>query len=328
MRTFIPPTRFVSSPETEKMRFLYTSESVASGFYLKHGFLVLPAAVSKYKSYCVILPDAIKIVDNRYWHDAAIGDNSMPKKITSYMRDQTNNINLVPVNKIVVKEFEEKWKSIEINVWSTIYKFFKVESKWIKSLEVRITRIGSLGSHHLLLQKKGQHLVINLREDSDHKEIVNLIVLSLIFPLANELGLSFTHRQAVRNFIMSRQEFKKVYPDFKTKTFNNPKIPIKYKLKSEKYIKYLDIPNIIDPTKIIDQNISIFGIKEAKLLKKLIDKNGEILTYDEIADIIWGEGKFKSYWAINKLVQRIQIKIDGLGVNFKIKGVRGVGYKI
>lgn len=100
------------------------------------------------------------------------------------------------------------------------------------------------------------------------------------------------------------------------------------RIKSDEYIKYLGIPDIIDPISEINKNISSFGAKEYKLLKCLIDKNGEILTYDDIADLIWGQGRFKSYWAINKIVQRIQKKINSLNIALKIEGIRGVGYKI
>ena len=103
---------------------------------------------------------------------------------------------------------------------------------------------------------------------------------------------------------------------------------MKLRQKSDEYIKYLGIPNIIDPIKIINENIDVFGAKEVKVLKELINRNGEILTYDDLADLIWSEGQFKSYWAINKIVQRINRKIKNLEVFFEIKGVRGVGYKV
>ena len=67
---------------------------------------------------------------------------------------------------------------------------------------------------------------------------------------------------------------------------------------------------------------------KGKLLTELIKRRGEIVSYDDIADLVWGQGKFKSYWAINKLVQKIQRKINGLKINLKIQGIRSRGYNI
>lgn len=54
---------------------------------------------------------------------------------------------------------------------------------------------------------------------------------------------------------MSRQNFKKLFPEFKPKIYDNPKIPMNLRVKSDEYIKYLGIPNIIDPTELIKELI-------------------------------------------------------------------------
>ena len=125
---------------------------------------------------------------------------------------------------------------------------------------------------------------------------------------------------------MSRNEFKKLCPDFKPKNYDNLKTPIKLRIKSDEYVKHLGIPDIADPVNIINKNIAIFGIKEEKLINLLIKNRNDLVNYDQIADCIWGEGKFKSYWAINKLTQRVQNKIKTLGINLQIIGTRGKGY--
>ncbi len=328
MRTFDIPFSFVSSPETEKERLLYTCENVASGFYQKHGFLTCPEVNSKYKSWSIVIPPEIRKVSKKFWQDAYKYGVNMRKEISPRMYSETKNMVPIPSSSELADSFKNSWKKYNLKFWIEVEKYFKKEIRWIESVEVRITKIGSLSSHYLLNKTKGQKLVVNLREDAPVHEIANLIILALIFPLSVEYGLTFTKRQALRNFIMSRTEFKKLFPDFKPKIYDFPKIPVILRQKSDGYIGYLGIPNIIDPIKLINQNIHTFGTKETKILKQLIDKNGELLTYDDLADLIWGEGKFKSYWAINKLIQRINNKIKKLDIIFEIKGVRGVGYKI
>lgn len=326
MRTFDIPFSFVSSPETEKERLLYACENVASGFYQRRGFLTSPEVVKNYEEWTIVIPDVLQGVDGKFWDDSYKYGVNMRKEITKHMYNQTKNLNLESSSNNLTKTFKINWQKYNDVFWKELIKIFPKEIKWIGSVEVRITKIGSLSSHYLLHKTRGEKLVINLREDAPVYEIANLIILSLIFPLSDELGLTFTKRQALRNFVMSRPPFKKLFPEFKSKLYDAPKIPMKLRQKSDDYIKHLGIPNLVDPIKIINENLGIFGVKETKILKELINKKGEILTYDDLADLIWGEGKFKSYWAINKLVQRINNKVKKLNVEFKIKGVRGVGY--
>ncbi len=327
MRTFNIPFSFVSSPESEKERLLYALESVANGFYTRHGYLVLPKPAKGYERYTVVIPEVAKNFSNLFWKDAEKYGGLMPKIITKRMRNEAKNINLPQVSINKTNDFKNKWFEIEDNALLAIKKYFPNEIKWVKSVEVKLTKIGSGSAHYLLVKRKNQHLSMAIREDMTTDQIVNLFVLALIYPLEKELHLSFTHRQTLRNFILSRKEFKKII-NLKPELFDNIKIPISLRRKSDEYIKYLGIPNIVDPIKLITKNLEVFGVKEVKILKELISKKGEILSYDDIADLVWGEGKFKSYWAINKLVQRINKKIKKLNITFEIKGVRGVGYTI
>ncbi len=328
MRTFNIPFSFVSSPETEKERLLYACENVASGFYQRHSFLSSPEVIKDYPEYTIVIPDVLQAVDQKFWHDSYKYGVNMSKIITKHMYKQTQSLELKPSNNGLIETFKKDWQRYNDKFWNELIKIFPKEIKWIGGVEVRITKIGSLSSHYLLQRTKGEKLILNLREDAPTYEIGNLIILSLIFPLTDELGLTFTKRQALRNFVMSLPPFKKLFLEFKPKLYDAPKIPMKLRQKSDEYIKHLGIPNIINPVKSINENLSIFGAKEAKVLKELISKNGEILTYDDLADLIWGEGKFKSYWAINKLLQRINKKIKKLNINLQIKCIRGLGYTI
>lgn len=69
--------------------------------------------------------------------------------------------------------------------------------------------------------------------------------------------------------------------------------------------------------------------KESRILQMLMDRRGEIVTYDEIATVLWGErmvDKFSLY-AINKLFDRLRLKLQVSSINSNIiQSERGVGY--
>ena len=63
------------------------------------------------------------------------------------------------------------------------------------------------------------------------------------------------------------------------------------------------------------------------MLKLLVGRLGDLVTYDELADKIWGEGEFKSFWALNKVVERLRHKLVGMGIEgSRLESVRGQGY--
>ncbi len=98
MRTFSIPFSFVSSPETEKERLLYALESVANGFYTRHGYLVLPKPAKGYERYTVVIPEVAKNFSDLFWKDAEKYGGRMPKIITKRMSKEAKNISLPAVN--------------------------------------------------------------------------------------------------------------------------------------------------------------------------------------------------------------------------------------
>lgn len=70
------------------------------------------------------------------------------------------------------------------------------------------------------------------------------------------------------------------------------------------------------------------GKKERLLLTKLIARRGEIVTYDELAESVWGENAEFSLWALSRLLGRVRGKVREAGVGESVESVRGVGYRL
>ena len=67
--------------------------------------------------------------------------------------------------------------------------------------------------------------------------------------------------------------------------------------------------------------------QEKVVLKLLVERAGDLVTYDEFADQVWGEGEFKTFWALNKVVERVRHKLGTLGIDtHRLESVRGQGY--
>jgi len=158
---------------------------------------------------------------------------------------------------------------------------------------------------------------------------------SIILYISKDVGVTWTKREALMDFIMTRSVMKRLFPEFKPVFAQLSRIPMKWRVYSEKYVQELGIDTTKPDLEVKAGKIMIKGVMVGKELTKLekqairllIDHLGDLVTYDEIADKVWGEGEFKSFWAINKLVERMRPKLEKLGIDGKrIESVRGQGY--
>lgn len=76
------------------------------------------------------------------------------------------------------------------------------------------------------------------------------------------------------------------------------------------------------------QNIQDFSKAEIKVIKALLENENEVVTKEQIGEIIWGEkvGEKYSPWAIDQTIFRMRLKFDKLNLNAEIKTIHGRGY--
>jgi hypothetical protein len=132
---------------------------------------------------------------------------------------------------------------------------------------------------------------------------------------------------AVADYFMATAPMIKIFGRIQP-TQSRKMIPEAWRERSESYIAALGAPQVRLPIDIIRQNIHIFGDKEKEIILKIVGAHGEIVSYDEIADLQFGKGDFGSFWAMNKIVQRIRKKLSSIDVlGAKLVTVRGQGYR-
>jgi DNA-binding response OmpR family regulator len=109
----------------------------------------------------------------------------------------------------------------------------------------------------------------------------------------------------------------------------------------EKYLKtileerFLSLSNdsrftIVDDDIFLEnKQLNSFSPKEKLLLKNFILSNRKIVTREDLADMLWGKGKFDKYsdWAIDKFISTMRKKIARTNTLAKIETIKGEGYK-
>jgi DNA-binding response OmpR family regulator len=68
--------------------------------------------------------------------------------------------------------------------------------------------------------------------------------------------------------------------------------------------------------------------REFTLLQLMLERRGEVVTADDVAEALWGEGTLGERNFVEAHVSRLRAKLRAAGALNVIATVRGVGYKI
>jgi hypothetical protein len=297
----MPDIEFVKSPRTENDRLRHTRGDIACGFFVRHGFVVLPKKSAE-------INENIQVI--------------YPLTATYTPVDLT------------------KWQLVWEGVGEAFFRELETilpgaSSRW-KKLVVKVTSYGTISSSASDAKYRRDRGVFYLREDVDISHLPAMIINHILWEERKTLGITWTKREAIMDFVMTRPAMRKLFPEFSPIYSELTRVSAKMRKESEDYIRQLGIVSEAAELVVVGRKL-VFGGKvleheltknEMKVAKILVEKSGEIVTYNEIADILWGEGEFRTFWAINKLVGRTRRKLAAMGVVGKIVSVRGVGYYI
>ncbi len=213
--------------------------------------------------------------------------------------------------------------------WTELDHYLPDARKMHDKVVVDVGRIGTISSSYW--SEKHYYL----RSDRGLGDLAAMIVNHTMYVHRREMGITWTKREALMDFVMTRPVMKKLFPDFEPVYSQLLRVPPKVRRESEEYVRSLGLVLPKQELELRGGKIWIkgeieqmwFGNKERLILKKLIERRGDVVTYDELADIVWGEGEFKSFWALAKLVERLRGSLVEVGIEPKrIESVRGQGY--
>ncbi len=290
----MPDITFKNSPVTEKVRWKSTRIEVANGWFENHGFLVVPELRDDVsKQIQVIYPKEFEYIESR------------------------------------VEEFEVEWGRVEAAFWEELDHYLPEAREMHKAVVVDVGRIGTVSSSYWSCAH------YYLRSDRSVADLAAMIINHVLYEGRKNIGITWTKREALMDFIMTRPVMKKLFPKFDPIYHQLSKVPLKIRRESEVYVRSLGIAPTTKEIEVKNGKILINGVvvakeltkQEKEIMKQMIKKTGDIVTYDELADIIWGEGEFKTFWAINKMMQRLRGRLVKLGIDGKrIEAIRGQGY--
>lgn len=295
----MPDISFVNSPKTEEERRKMTAKVIASGFYEKQGFVVLPE------------------LDKRV---AATAQVIYPKEREYH-----------PVK---LDMWESAWRAVEREFWEVLGELLPSAREY-GDIEVRVSKYGTIASGAAMDGHDAEKVVFYLRSDVGIDQLAAMMINKILYAERRNLGVTWTKREALMDFIMTRPKMKKLFPHFEPVFAQLSRIPKKIRDESREYVWSLGLAKQQTDFEVIGGKVVVKGNvvgkeltkQEKVVLRLLVSRIGDLATYDELADVIWGEGEFKSFWALNKVVERLRHKLVEMGIEgSRLESVRGQGY--
>jgi hypothetical protein len=224
---------------------------------------------------------------------------------------------------------------VEKELWEELERYFPGVSGWWEEIEVKVGNWGTVATSGKLSAMKGGKASFYLRSDGGIAHLVAIMINTILHEEKKALGITWTKREMLMDFIMTRPMMKRLFPGFKPLVAQLARVPIAWRRVSEKYVRELGIPLVTPEWEVRQGKVwfkgknltSVLTKKEEEALGMLVKHKDELTTYDDLADTVWGEGEFKTFWALNKMVERLRQKLAGEGIaGERLLSIRGQGY--
>lgn len=274
----------------------YLAKAIGLGLFQAGGFAVLPYPVNLNKA--IYFPDLTyskafwRVIVRAKSHN--YGDIYPSVAVTEVLDKMSSPTS--PASKISYSKIVSKYKYLLSNV---------------KQIDILETEYGSKGSYMTAKNK----IIMSRRSDGSPQDFERTLLLA-ITKFRNkdeaEIGsINWHKRNAIADFLAP------------VKTTKSNLEMVRF---SQDYLKKLGFE---PKSEISGINLNNLTRQETDLLNFLTTSSGQVVSFDKVAEILWGEKSFEKYslQAMAKVVENLRKKIRDSGINRElIFTKRGKGY--
>jgi DNA-binding winged helix-turn-helix (wHTH) protein len=334
MNMTLPKMVFECSKKTEAKRILHTALSIISNFYSSKGFLVLPYFVPG-NSKTIYFPDLEYNRVPNFWKAV----KTEQRKSAELNLPMINPISqLLPDSIIDSAKIENNWSQNLPTIWQNLINILP-KLLTVKNIKIIPTLYGSICTAYPTKNKSS--IIIYIRKDGTVANIIEAVLTYYL--MFSESGIksvySWEEKEAIIDFILTETNLANTYKNYSaTLKAIRQKQQQRLAKDSSDYLKKLGmIQNQVIEIKngnihINNKDVSgAFTVNENKILTVLINNKGKTVSFDTIANIMWGDKSFDNFspYAITKCLQRIRVKIGKLGIQPEIiQTKKGEGYSL
>jgi hypothetical protein len=331
-------------PTYEYRKLLFNLHKVSINWYQSKGFV---ASHEIKDNPHIVIPEWEYLKTHEFWNQLSkipLIYSHYPYIETTVMNKLFELVEMQDVNDILAVKniITESWKGVE-NDFLDFYQKQVDKTNTIKTVELYMTAYGTSSVYSIGFGPDKSKLYIFLRQDQDVSNIARCILSgyfsAAIDQVENNPKTSYTWEEKNRiiDYYFINTKLKDLFPNYKSLVEKLRSDEIKPSLieQSNKIYAELGFPLNCEikiqnnQIKYADKYIVSLTKSEKSVLFKLIKSKGEMISYDQIAEVLWGEDyyNFFSLKAVNKIVERIKTKLKNEGIHKEIiLNKRGVGY--
>ncbi len=334
-------TTWEFSLETEAKRILHTAHQTYVGFYKSNGFIVLPKNIKTFNSNIVILPKLDFVSIPKFWKKASKIDiyaNPMiiEESFLFEFKKLLSKYNLETPN---YKKTMQVWARAEKEVIDAIYDVLPGKKGKIKKIIINPTKTGTVCSFDW--DNNGNYSIL-LRDDQNIHKIAEALVTSLTREdIYEKLSGLWQESEIVSDFLVTQTKIADVLKKYEPIDRYSPTMKgVRTKdtgnllEMSNDYYKKLGIPNFDKPfslngltPEINKKPILNLTNNEKQIMYLLIKNSNNVVSFDQISDIIFANEEKFSLFALAKFIQRLREKLENNGISGSfMQTLRGKGY--
>ena len=304
---------------------------IRSGFFQRQGFIASDKLPISYES-SIIVPKYNLLYTKDFWdkYETNVTDKSnyldATPEILPKLYKEIAGETILDVSKIL-----NAWSQVEKPFLELTHKMFP-QISYVEKISVYLTRYGTRASYSPL----NNEIIVLLRQDKGIEQIGFCILASLFSKtvgnvdnnMTQEHSYTWIEKQKMLDYLMQHSAYKNLFPGYRSliDDLRHNHMPKEISDKSaEIYTKlgfppklYISISN--DEVYFEKQKITNLSNSEKKALHLLIKNEEQVVSFDTLAEEIWGTDSYNFYSqeAIIKIIERVRKSIKSLGINKEV----------
>lgn len=313
----------------EAQRLIHASSQIAVGFFKVNGFYPVPyGTVPDFIN--VLLPDLPYLTIPRFWEKVAkipVSQMHMinQPELTAQLKKLLINVPPAPD----ISKIKNQWDKISPAFFDQVYKILPDKKGLIKEIIIWPTNFGTACSFSKIEFTPGK-VYIWLRADRGVENIGWAILSALTRQdLIDHLGGLWQESQILVDWLINETVLAKFFTHAHKSMYTLRSKQNASQLEtSTKFLAKIGAPNI-DSSTIRNIDTTSFTPREKKLLDLLVAKSPQIVTFDEINELLTNNYEQFSLYAISKSIQRLRDRLEKSGISGSfIQTKRGEGYML
>ncbi|OGK17598.1 hypothetical protein A2774_04800 [Candidatus Roizmanbacteria bacterium RIFCSPHIGHO2_01_FULL_39_12c] len=338
-------TRWEWSVETEAQRLIFIARNIATGFYERNSFLVLPPKYLKKSSEIIVFPEIEVGKIDKFWtrvKSAKIdrypvsNDRELIELIVKYLTGDK-------IREPEIDNLKIQWERAEKDVLKEIERILTITSS-IQAIIIHPSNFGASVSYNVV-KNTSADIQLFLRFDQNIHTIAEGVISSLLHDnLIVRMGGTFKEKEFLIDWLVGESSIGEILRKFEPRSkFIPTSRTISKKQTSELSEVSSTFLQKLGRSRVGAAGFSLKGKnpyycseplrnlnwQEKRALCLMIENKDRVVEFDEIGQIIYKNDAEFSLWAVAKFIQRLREKLEANGVSGDyIQTVRRRGYTL